>query len=171
MRRALVAAASETEANPGRPGFAPPPGRAGSAPERAGIWPPPGRAGYGPESAGIWHSPGRAGYGIVPERPLGSAAPPTQCRYRATLAAESSGAGFPVLKEAAGAPSAWSQSLNHPPRDHVDGATLGRRRRTRRPGPQVALDPGAFRRGDPLIPQRHGLSGGLPHLERVGRKA
>jgi hypothetical protein len=36
-------------------------------------------------------------------------------------------------KEAAGVPSAWSQPFNPPPRDHADGATLGRHGRTRRP--------------------------------------
>jgi len=54
---------------------------------------------------------------------------------RATPAAERSGAAVHVAWEAAGAPSAWSQFVNSPPRDHADGATLGRRRRTRRPVP------------------------------------
>jgi len=44
-----------------------------------------------------------------------------------------SGAPLHATQEAAGAPSAWSQSFNHPPRDHADGATLVRLRRTRRP--------------------------------------
>jgi len=34
----------------------------------------------------------------------------------------------PVTKQAAGVPSAWSQSFNHPPRDRADGAMLGRLR-------------------------------------------
>jgi len=53
------------------------------------------------------------------------------------------------MREAVGVPSAWSQSLNPPPRDHADGATLsrlrtgggseGRRRRT-------SIEPGVLPR-------------------------
>jgi hypothetical protein len=57
----------------------------------------------------------------------------SQCRCRATLAVDRSSASAPAAREAAGVRSAWSQSFNHPPRDHADRATLGRRRRTRRP--------------------------------------
>ena len=52
---------------------------------------------------------------------------------RATLGQPPSGAAVHAEKQAAGAPSVWSQFFNHPSRDHTDGATLGRRRRTRRP--------------------------------------
>ena len=48
------------------------------------------------------------------------------------------GAAIPAAREAGGASSAWSQPSNHLSRDRVDGATLGRRRRPRRPGQQVA---------------------------------
>ncbi len=41
---------------------------------------------------------------------------------------------LPATREAAGAPSAWSQPSPPPTRDHADGATLGRQRRPRRPG-------------------------------------
>jgi len=51
----------------------------------------------------------------------------------ATLAADRSGASLHATRQAAGAPSAGSQSFNHPPRYHADGATLGCRRQTRRP--------------------------------------
>ena len=80
------------------------------------------------DHAGRSRSPGRAGYGIVSERPSGTAALSTQCRYRATLAAGRSGEVPPAANEAVGVPSAWSQFFNHPPRDHADGATLGRLR-------------------------------------------
>ena len=78
-------------------------------------------------------APGRAGHAIVLVRPSGYAARSTQWRCRATLAVDRSSASYPVRKEAAGAPSAWPQPFNYPSRDHADGATLGRRRRTRRP--------------------------------------
>jgi len=90
------------------------------------------------KAPGKHRSPGRAGHAIVPGRPSGCAARSTQWRYRATLAVELSGAAVHGAKEAAGVPSAWSQLFNHPSRDHADGATLGRRRRTRRPGLQDA---------------------------------
>jgi hypothetical protein len=45
--------------------------------------------------------------------------------YRATLAAKRSGASAQATRQAAGVPSAGSQSPNPPPRDHADGATLG----------------------------------------------
>ena len=94
----------------------------------------PGRAGIAPERAGIWRSPGRAGLDIVPALLSRLRVRPMTMSCRATLAAERPGASVPVTKQAAGAPSAWSQSFNCPPRDRADGATLGRRRRTRRPG-------------------------------------
>ena len=108
-------------------------GRTGAAPEQVDIWRPTGRAGHAIESAGLWPPPGRAGFDIVP---ASTSRRPTAHRtmsYRATLAMDRSSAPLPATKQATGAPSAWSQSFNHPPRDHADGATLGRRRRTRRP--------------------------------------
>ena len=65
----------------------------------------------------------------VPERPSGYAARSTQWRCRATLAAKRSGASLPATREAAGVPSAWSQS--HP-------VTLARPRRWCDAGPPKA---------------------------------
>ncbi len=44
-----------------------------------------------------------------------------------------SGSALPVTKEAAGARTAWYEPSNQPPNDHAVRATLGRRRRPRRP--------------------------------------
>jgi hypothetical protein len=56
--------------------------------------------------------------------PSGCTACSAQCRYRATPAAQRSGAPLQATRQAAGAPSAGSQSFNPPPREHADGATL-----------------------------------------------
>jgi len=85
------------------------------------------------EATSLWRSPGRAVLGVF-LRPRAHERHALRKPPRgATLAVDRSGAALPVREEAAGAPSAWSHPLNHPPRDHADGATLGRQRRTRRP--------------------------------------
>ena len=78
-----------------------------------------------------------AGFDIVPERPPGSASPPAQCHTGLPREARSRSA-LPATRQAAGAPSAWSQPSPSPTSDHADGATLGRwdakaSQRTRRP--------------------------------------
>ena len=103
--------------------------------------------------------PGRAGHAIVPDRPSGFAARSTQWRCRATLAVKRSGAAVHTAKEAAGVPSAWSQPLNQPPRDHADGATLGRRVH---PASQKAGAPGS-RQGTPT-----GTAQPQPHVTLSG---
>ena len=80
-----------------------------------------------------YRSPGRAGHDIVPARAQRQRVAPRTMSCRATLAVERFGASVPVRREAAGAPSARSQPLNQPSRDRAVGATLGRRRRPRRP--------------------------------------
>ena len=64
------------------------------------------------------------------------------------------GASVPVLREAAGVPSAWLQTFNHPSRDHADGATLGRQRRTSRPGLWDARSRGPYP-ASRLVPRSH----------------
>jgi len=64
-----------------------------------------------PRACGKNRSPGRAGHAIVPMRPSGYAARFTQWRCRATLAEERPGAAVHVAKQAAGVPTAWSQSF------------------------------------------------------------
>ena len=90
-----------------------------------------------PEHAGFWLSPGRAGFDIVPSMPFRLHATLRTMSNRATLAVYRSGASAPATRQAAGVPSARSQSFNHQPRDRAEGATLGRPRheprRTRRP--------------------------------------
>ncbi len=82
-----------------------------------------------------------AGHAIVPDRPPGNAARCAQWRCRAPPGSAMRSA-LPAQREAAGAPSAWSQPFTYPSRDHADGATLGRRRRTRRPVPRESRGPG-----------------------------
>ncbi len=88
---------------------------------------------------GEWNTPPQrgAGHGFVPEKPYGDASRSAQgpCRAPSGSAMRSA---LPATRQAAGAPSAWSQPSPQPPRDHADGATLGRRdarasRRPRRP--------------------------------------
>ena len=110
-----------------------------------------GRAGT-PEQGNFWRSSGRAGFDIVPTMPNQQRCTLRTMSNRATLAATRSGAALPAPKQAAGVPSAWSQPSPFPPRDHADGAPLGRLRRTRRPAPRVrAPEP---RPSTPVAPPR-----------------
>jgi len=117
------------------------------------------------ENAGDTTHRGVPGLIIVPARSPQERVSSRTMSCRATLAAERSGAPLPAANEAAGAPSAWSQSLTLLSRDHADGATLGRPRleprRTRRPvlndGPSNLLSFNAIpiwfhQRGCPRVP-------------------
>ncbi len=78
-----------------------------------------------------------AGFDIVPERPTGFVALLAQCHTGLPRGARSRSA-LPATKQAAGAPSAWSQPSLQPTSDHADGATLDRwdaraSQRSRRP--------------------------------------
>ncbi len=88
-----------------------------------------------------------------------------------------------ATRQAAGAPSAWSQPFNQPTCDHADGATLGRRdanasRRPRRPvmramsGTTAATGTGAVSVsvGDRTHPRRHTtIAGGTSALPPARR--
>jgi len=69
--------------------------------------------------------PGRAGHGIVQAQPPGGQTRSTQCRCRATLAAERRGSSAPAQREAAGARAAWSRPSRYParPRCSCDAGT------------------------------------------------
>ena len=92
---------------------------------------------------------------------------------RATPAVHLPGAALPATMQAAGVPSARSQSFNPLPRDRADGATLGRPRheprRTRRPAFRDATQrgPGAW-----LSFRREKVPGTAPiaSLEARGRR-
>jgi hypothetical protein len=86
-----------------------------------GVTSPP----YFPDNRGIWRSSGGAGFDIVPTMPIRLRHALRTMSYRATLAEDRPGAPLHAAKQAAGVPSVWSQSFNHPPRDPADGATLG----------------------------------------------
>jgi len=85
---------------------------------------PRGRGRNPSEHPDLWHTSGRAGFGIVPTIP-------TRLRFsfrtmsnRATPAVHRPGAPLHATMQAAGAPSAGSQSFNILSRDRADGATL-----------------------------------------------
>jgi len=77
------------------------------------------------ENPDFWRSSGRAGIAIVPTMPIRLRLPHRTMASRATPAVHRSGAPLHATMQAAGAPSARSQSFNHPSRDRADGATLG----------------------------------------------
>ncbi len=78
---------------------------------------------------------GGAGFDNVPQEPTGNASPPAHC-HTGHSAAKTLLAFLQACQEAAGARAAWSPSLQSHPNDHAAGATLGRRRRPRRPEPR-----------------------------------
>jgi hypothetical protein len=85
------------------------------------------------EGAGVWRPPGVPSLTLFLMRLRSATRDPNNVKG-GNHGQPPSGAPVPATREAAGVPSAWSQSFNSPPRDHADGATLGRLRRTRRPG-------------------------------------
>ena len=85
-----------------------------------------------PESAGVWPPPGVPSLMLFLTPVHASIRAPNNVKG-GNLGQPPSGASVPAVREAAGVLSAWSQPFNVPSRDHDDGATLGRRRRTRRP--------------------------------------
>jgi len=94
----------------------------------------PGRAGAAPEPAEVWSPPGRAGFDIVPPPTSRLLARTAQCHT-----GQPSRSSVPVrLSPQRSRPPALHRRGRSPcpslPRDHADGATLGRLRRTRRPG-------------------------------------
>jgi len=70
----------------------------------------------------------------VPERPPGHAVRIAQLRYRALHGKDLPGRLFKLRRRPPLARAAWSQTFSFPPYDHAARATLGRRRRPRRPG-------------------------------------
>ena len=95
--------------------------------------------------------PGCAGSVFVPERPPGTAARPAQMGTGHS-AAKALRESLLVGMRPPFAQSAWSPPSPSPPNDHADCATLGRRRRPRRPG---------MRNGSPI--QRGLLRARRPH--------
>ncbi len=76
-----------------------------------------------------------AGHGFVPEGPRGDASRSAQgpCRAPAESATRSA---LPATRQAAGAPSAWSQPFKSTHSDHADGATLAAGTPQRHSGPE-----------------------------------
>ena len=92
-----------------------------------------------------WRSSGRAGLAVVPSMPIRLRSLLRTMSNRATPAVHRPGAPLHATRQAAGAPSAGSQSSNHPSRDRADGATLGSLRsggdsEGRRPGTPISAD-------------------------------